>query len=216
MRRLHTLLVISSFLAVLAAPAIAHAQPGDRPATQLFLAPTGRALPKGQGYFKAVGLAMPSWQGGVTDRLSVGVIMPVFVLGRAVVLTPKFQIQRSATHSTSIGTINVVTTFGSGNVAYLAHTIERKTGAFHVTVMKPMSMLADPGATVIMFGAEHRVNARVTVMTENYVVGGSRPMISGGIRYRGNHETCDFGLLVPPTFKYGARPTPMITVGYKF
>jgi hypothetical protein len=216
MNRLHKFFAVTSFAAALAAPAVAHAQTTGHGATQLFLAPTGRALPKGQGYFKAVGLGIPSWQGGITDRFSVGLMVPVFALGQAAVFTPKFQIQRSENHSTSIGTISVVTTFGSGSVAYVAHTIERKTGAVHVTVMEPIGFLADPRATVVMLGAERRINSRVTFMTENYVFTYGRPIISGGIRLRTARLTWDFGVLVPPTFDYGARPAPMISGGWKF
>jgi len=216
MNRLHKFFAVTSFAAALAAPAVAPAQTTDHGATQLFLAPTGRALPKGQGYFKVVGLGMPSWQGGVTDRLSIGLGVPIYGLGQVAVVTPKFQIQRSEKHSTSIGVVSVMTTFGSGSVGYVAHTIELKTGAVHVTVMKPLVDLSEPRAVAMMLGAEHHINSRVTFMTENYIFAFGRPIVSGGIRLKAAHMTWDFGLLVPPTFDYGARPAPMISAGWKF
>jgi hypothetical protein len=216
MNRLHKFFAVTSFAVALAAPAMAQAQAADHGATQLFLAPTGRALPKGQGYFKAVGLGIPSWQGGITNRFSMGIGVPIFGLGQIAVVTPKLQIQRSETHSTSIGVVGVLTTFGSGSVGYVAHTIELKTGAVHVTVMKPLVELTEPRAFVVMLGAEHRINSRVTFMTENYIFAFGRPMVSGGIRLRSGRMTWDFGVLVPPTFEYGARPAPMISGGWKF
>ena len=217
MRRLHRSVVISGFVAALASPVAAYAQTGDRPATQLFMAPTGRALPKGQGYFKAIGLALPSWQGGFTDRFSLGIGMPIFGLGQAAVLTPKFQIQRSEKHSTSIGAVDVLTTEGSFNIAYVAHTIERENGAIHVTAIAPIARQASLRAVVLMMGAEYRVNDRVTFITENYVAAaGSIPIVSGGVRIRAPHTTWDLGLFVPPGFEYGARPMPMISAGWKF
>jgi hypothetical protein len=216
MRRSYKLFVTLSYSAVLTAPAVAYAQAGDRPATQLFLMPTARALPKGQGYFKAIGMGMPSWQGGITDRLSVGLAVPIYGLGQVVVLTPKFQVQRSEKHSTSVGAIGVLTTGGSINILYVAHTIERETGAIHVTVIKPLNdFFSEPRAISLMVGAEHRVNDRVSFMTENYLFAYAKPVFSGGFRIKAPHTTWDLGLLVP-TFLYGARPTPMINVGYKF
>lgn len=214
MRRLHNVLVAFSFFAALAAPAVAQAQPGDRPATQLFMAPTGRALPKGQGYFKGLALAVPSWQGGLTDRLSVGIGIPIFGLGRAVIVTPKFQIQHSQNHSTSVGAVGVLTTDGSGEVGYVAHTFELSNGALHVAAMAPLSRASD--GVVVMIGAERRLNDHVTLMTENYLIGRRLPIVSGGFRLKAPHTTWDFGLLVPVGFPYGARPAPMINGGWKF
>jgi hypothetical protein len=216
MRRSHKSFVILSFLAALAAPHAAEAQPGDRPATQLFLAPTGRALPKGQGYFKATGMGMPSWQGGITDRVSVGLAVPIYGLGHVALVTPKVQVQRSEKHSTSVGAVGIITTEGSFGVAYVAHTIERDTGALHVVVMKPMSYFSELRATVFMLGGEHRLSDRVTFMTENYLFIGGPPIVSGGVRIRAPHTTWDLGLLLPTAFEYGARPAPMVNVGYKF
>jgi hypothetical protein len=216
MRRSHKLFVILSFFTALAAPHAAYAQPGDRPATQLFLAPTGRALPKGQGYFKAVGMGMPSWQGGITDRVSMGLAVPIYGLGHVAVVTPKVQVQRSEKHSTSIGGVGILTTVGSFGIAYVAHTIERETGAVHIAVMKPLNYFSEIRATVFMLGAEHHVSDRVTVMTENYLFIGAPPILSGGFRIRAPHTTWDLGLLVPTAVHYGARATPMVNVGYKF
>jgi len=216
MRRTHRLFVILSFLAAAAAPAVAYAQTGDRPATQLFLMPTGRVLPKGQGYFKAIGMGVPSVQGGITDRVSIGLTVPLYGLGTFVLVTPKVQVQRSEKHSTSVGAIGAVTTEGSSGVVYVAHTIETGTGAVHLTVMKPLAYFSEVRATMFMLGAEHRINDRVTFMTENYVFIGGRPILSGGFRIKAPHTTWDVGLLVPTFVGYGAFPTPMVNVGYKF
>jgi hypothetical protein len=179
--------------------------------------PTARALPKGQGYFKGIAVSVPSWQGGITDRLSVGLAVPIYGFGQVAIVTPKLQVQKSEKHSTAIGVIGMVTTFGSGGVGYVVHTIERETGAVHLGVMKPLNVaLSDPRASVFLVGTEHRVNDRVTFMTENYLFVGARPIVSGGVRIKGPHITWDLGLFVPTSFEYHTRPAPMINVGYKF
>ena len=220
MRRLHRVLVTCSFAAIIAAPAVAHAQPGNRPATQLFLMPTGRTLPKGHAYLKGVGLGMPIVQGGVTDRFSIGIGTPILPLGEGLVMcvlvTPKFQVQRSDTHSTSVGVIEALTSEGSGGVAYVAHTVELSRGAIHVTAMSPLLHGIGARAILLMVGGERYINDHVTFMTENYIAAGGLPMISGGVRLKAPHTTWDLGLMVPVGLGFGMRPAPMISGGWKF
>ncbi len=216
MSRLHKVLVVISFTAAIAAPEMARAQTSDRAATQLFYAPTGRVLPKGQAYVKYISLSVPYVQGGLTDRFSIGLGVPLFAVGRGVLNSPKLQIQRSAIHSTSIGAVHFVDTRGAYGVVYVAHTIEREGGALHVTLIKPTIAWSDPRAFAVMLGAERQLNSRVTFMTENYLFAGGHPIISGGIRLKAAHTTWDVGLLVPPTSRYTLRPSPMVNGGWKF
>lgn len=216
MTRPHKFFAVASFAAVIAAPGVARAQTGERAATQLFFAPTGRALPKGQAYFKGLDLAVPYVQGGVTDRFSVGIGTPIFGFGQGWVLSPKLQVQRSAKHSTSIGTLHFIDAREVYNVIYVAHTVERETGALHITVIRPTFDWSEPRAVAVMLGAEHRINSRVTFMTENYVFAGVAPILSGGVRIRGGHTTWDLGWLVPVGFRYGMPGAPMISAGWKF
>ena len=219
MGRLHKVLILTGVIATLATlttPGIALAQPGERAATQLFMAPTGRALPKGQGYFKGLAFSVPFVQGGVTDRFSIGIGMPLFALGEGLVVSPKIQVQRSEKHSTSIGLVEFLDTQGSFGIAYVAHTVELKAGAVHVAVFKPLSAYAAASDVALMVGAERRLNNRVTFMTENYLFGGGHPILSGGVRIRAPHTTWDLGWLAPIGFEYGTPGAPMISVGWKF
>ncbi len=219
MGRLHTVVILTGVIATfatLATPGAALAQTSDRAATQLFLAPTGRVLPKGQGYFKGIAFSVPFVQGGVTDRLSLGIGIPLFALGEGFVVSPKFQVQRSENHSTSVGVVEFLGAHGASGIAYAAHTIELENGAVHVVVLKPLSAYSDARDVAVMVGAEHRVNSHVTLMTENYLFRGGSPIISGGVRLKAPHTTWDLGWLAPLGFRYGAPGAPMINVGWKF
>jgi hypothetical protein len=208
--------LITAALAVLA-PAPALAQPGDRPLTQLFLAPTGRVLPKGAGYFKGVALAsVPMMQAGVTDRFSIGAGTPLLALGEGFAVTPKFQVQRSRTHATAVGTVHFIASGSSEfGVGYVAHTVETDGGgAFHVAILAPYGhrgFYARPG---LMLGAEHRLSARTTFITENYLLG-DIPMLSAGVRVRGAHGTWDVGWMqaVAGGHTFGG---PVLNVGWMF
>lgn len=215
MRRLHTVLILTGIVVTLVTPAIAAAQPGERAATQLFLAPTGRVLPRGQAYFKSVEISVPFVQGGVTDRFSMGIGVSLLPQLPMVAISPKFQIQRSEKHSTSIGAVEFVATEGAFGMAYIAHTVELKTGALHVAALTPLTSWSDTASVAIMLGAEHRLSDRVMFMTENYFTAGSGPLLSAGFRLKAPHTTWDLGWLLP-VGTYGTAGAPMINVGYKF
>lgn len=214
MRRQLIALVLVATTLILWLPAQAAAQPGDRPATQLFFGPTGRSLPKGQGYLKSLALTVPYMQGGLTDRLSIGIGTPLFAPAQVVLLTPKFQIQRSARHSTSIGTMHLLAFGGSFGIGYAAHTVETETGAWHVAVLSPYDRKALGRGLGVMVAAEHRISDRTTFITENYLLGGT-PLLSAGIRARAPHTTWDLGWMLPIS-RYSLGGGPVLNVGYKF
>lgn len=214
MRRHHIALVLAATTVSLWLPAPASAQPGDRPATQLFFGPTGRTLPKGQGYLKSLALTAPFAQGGLSDRLSIGVGTWLFAPGQVVVLTPKFQIQRSARHSTSIGTMHMFVFGESVGIAYAAHTVEVEADAWHVAVLTPYDRKTFGRGIGVMIAAEHRISNRTTFITENYLLGGI-PILSAGVRARAPHTTWDLGLMLPIS-RYTFGGGPVINVGYKF
>ncbi|TAK15857.1 MAG: hypothetical protein EPO35_06440 [Acidobacteria bacterium] len=212
-RHLFALLLVATTV-TLGLPAPASAQPGDRPATQLFFGPTGRSLPKGQGYLKSLALTVPYLQGGLTDRLSIGIGTPLMAPAQVVMLTPKFQIQRSARHSTSLGTMHLLAFGGSFGIAYVAHTVETETGAWHVAVLTPYDRKVIGRGLGVMLAAEHRVSDRTTFITENYLISGL-PMLSAGVRVRAPHTTWDLGWMLPIS-SYTHAGGPVLNVGYKF
>jgi hypothetical protein len=206
-------LVVAVFTALtVGLPAPSAAQPG---ATQLFLAPTGRALAQGQLYVKGLAVSSPMVQVGVTDRFSVGAATPLIAAGRFAALTPKFQVVRTETSSTALGVVQFVGLGASGaGLGYVAHTVELKDGAVHVAVLAPYGRNGFRGRPGFMFGAERRLNPRATFITENYWLG-SIPMVSAGVRFERRQVTWDLGWAQVLSAR-GIFGGPIINAGWKF
>lgn len=215
MRRFFLTLVLVSATFTLATATEAAAQTGT--ATQLFLAPTGRSLPKGHVYLKGLQIGAPMLQVGVTDRLSIGAASPVLAGGTLIVLTPKLQVQRSAVTSTSIGIAQFVSLgrySGGQGVAYVAHTRELPGGAIHVAAMSVYDgagFVTGPG---VMVGGEKRLTPRATFITENYLLGHT-PILSAGVRLRGSRMTCDLGWMQTRT-RHGLLGGLILNAGWRF
>ena len=48
---------------------------------------------------------------------------------------------------------------------------------------------------VFMIGGEKRLSSRIALVTENWIVPGTNPLVSGGLRFFGRKMSVDFGLI---------------------
>jgi hypothetical protein len=194
-------------------PSVAEAQTPAPPATQLFFAPTGRTLPKGEGYAKVMELGAPLFQGGLTDRLSIGVGVFVPLVNAGVFVTPKFQLHHSESASTAVGTVHILAPENASyGMAYVAQTFEGKGGALHVAALAPYGADIDGVHTGFMIGGEKYLGPRATLITENYLLHDSL-MISAGVRLRAARTTWDLGWMTPLGIAPGG---PIVNFGWKF
>lgn len=195
-------------------------RPADPNPTRLFFGPTGRALKKGEGYFGAYELFMPTVQVGVTDRFSIGGGTPLFVGGgeHPFWLTPKFQVYEGRRASVAIGAMHFLNVDGVNlGIAYAVSTFGTRDDA--VTTGLGWAYVNDnddnAGAVVAMVGGEHRMSRRVKLMTENYVFthGG---IVSAGVRFLGESLSADIALAVPFADGEGLFAFPVVNFVWKF
>jgi hypothetical protein len=198
----------------------------DSNGTRLFFAPTGRSLPKGQGYVGVYEFLLPFVQVGVTDRLSLGVGTPLLFFGdedvRPVWFTPKYQVYRSERVNAAIGVMHFVV-FGDDTkmgLAYGVTTVGNDDRALTVGAGWAYARYQDteygadcfgpgpprtcagvevtktPGSPVLMLGGERRISRRLKLISENYVFE-SGGLVSAGVRFLGERLTADFGFFSP-------------------
>jgi hypothetical protein len=82
-------------------------------------------------------------------------------------------------------------------VAYGVTTIGRDDDAVTIGAGYGYETSGGGGAVVVMVGGEHRVSRRLKLVTENYVWEGPSGILSGGVRFIGDHLSADLGLVAP-------------------
>jgi hypothetical protein len=146
----------------------------DGVGSRLFLGPTGRTLGRGDSYIAIDSLFLPMFQVGVTDRFSVGVGKPFYVFTKAVWVTPKFRVYRSAKTAASVGLLHTFGTIGDiGGAAYGVVT----RGSSDNSVTAGVGWIYEDsrddgpreGTPFLLIGGERRVGRRSKVLTESYV-----------------------------------------------
>jgi hypothetical protein len=177
--------------------------PADSNPSRLFFGPTARSLPGGSGYVAVYEFVLPFVQVGITDRISVGVGTPLVFGGDTAHpfwLTPKVQVFASKTTQAALGVMHFANVDdGSFGVAYGVLTKGTRDAAvtFGLGYGYERSASDDGGSAVLaMIGGERRVSRRLKVITENYVFKGGG-LVSGGVRFLGEHLSADLGLVVP-------------------
>jgi len=188
--------------------------------TRLFFGPTARSLKRGAAYVGVYEILLPFVQVGLTDRISFGAGTPlIFGDGseRPFWITPKVQIYGSEALQASVGVMHFLNV-GDGNfgIAYMVGT--RGTADSAVTggvgYAYDRSYNSNNGAAVVMIGGEHRVSRGMKILTENYIFNGGG-ILTGGVRWMGEHFSTDLGLVVP-TDGGSTVAFPLVNVVYSF
>lgn len=181
--------------------AVAEAPTVDVNTTRLFFGPTARSLPKGQVYLGVYEFFMPFVQVGVTDRFSIGGGTPLLVgfedFERPFWVTPKLQILDTGKTQVAAGVFHAFDSSSSGGgIAYGVVTRGDQNASF--TGGAGMAYTVDGGrAAVVMIGGDARVRRNMKVMTENYLWQGGDGVLTGGVRFLGDHLSADVGLAFP-------------------
>jgi hypothetical protein len=153
--------------------------PEDPNSTRLFFGPTGRALRAGDGYVGAFELFLPFVAVGVTDWMTIAAGTPIIpeVIGRVVYLAPRVQVVRTERVQLSTGVLAFVdlteeggddpNTFG---ILYGAGTFGTRDHALSVGAGWGFFGSDVGNRPAFMLGGEARLNRRVKLITENYLV----------------------------------------------
>jgi hypothetical protein len=177
----------------------------DPNATRLFFGPTGRALPRGEGYLSVFELIMPMVAFGVTDRLTLAGGMPLIFTDSGIELiwlAPKLEVIRTPTFRGSAGVLAFIMPGESESVGVLygVGTLGR-TADRAFTVGAGWGYSTEDGIyewPAIMVGGESRLGRRVKLITENYLIPDEGVgLLSVGPRFFGDRLSADLGLAAP-------------------
>jgi hypothetical protein len=174
--------------------------PEDPSRTRLFFAPTGRMLRKGEGYFSDAYIFFPSFQGGLSDRFTLGggmSIVPGLGLDEQVYyLTPKIGLVAGPRLNVAVGAlvagIGTLSDAGPVGIGYGAATF----GGEDASVTAGAGLGFDRNSTsqaLLMLGGSTRVSRNIAFVSENYLYtgSGSTVLLSGGIRFMGEKLAVD-------------------------
>jgi hypothetical protein len=188
--------------------------------TRLFFGPTARSLKQGDGYVGVYEIFLPFVQVGITDRISFGAGTPLIFgegTGHPFWITPKVQVFESELTKASVGVMHFLNVGdGTLGIAYVVATRGTADSAVSggVGYAYDRSYDSSNGAAVFMIGAEHRATRGMKVMTENYVFDGGG-IVSGGVRWMGEHFSADLALVMPFDGN-SAVAFPLVNVVYSF
>jgi hypothetical protein len=188
--------------------------------TRLLVAPTGRMLAQGEGYFSDTYLLLLLFAGGLTSRFTLGgglSIVPSddFFRNNIYYITPKVGIVQSPNVNVAAGAFIGFAGWGfSGDEDVGSFGIVYGVATFgssdaHFTVGSGLGYGGGDVADrpIFMLGGEKRMTRRTSFVTENYLLPGeSNAAISYGIRFFGEKLSVDlafwnaFGSDVEPIF----------------
>ncbi|MFN2567357.1 MAG: hypothetical protein ABR499_20360 [Gemmatimonadaceae bacterium] len=188
--------------------------------TRLFIAPTGRMLAQGEGYFSDTYLFLLLFAGGLSSNFTLGgglSILPSddFFRNNIYYITPKIGLIQKPNVNVAAGAFigfagwdfDGSEDVGSFGILYGVATFGSADGS--VTIGSGLGYgggdLAD--RPIFMLGGEKRIARRASLVTENYVLPGeSNAAVSYGIRFFGEKLAVDlafwnaFGSDVDPIF----------------
>jgi hypothetical protein len=203
--------------------------PADPNVTRLLFAPTGRMLPKGEGYFNDTYLFLVSVQGGLSSRFNLGGGLSVLPLDdftdNVLFITPKVGVYASPKFNVAVGGLagfaggfvddNVNASFG---VVYAVGTVGSTDASitFGTGLAYAGGSFAD--TPVAMLGAESRLSRRVAFVTENYVIPNEdvNSLISYGLRFFGEKLSVDLAFWNSPGNDMVFPGIPYVAFSVKF
>jgi hypothetical protein len=200
--------------------------------TRLLVAPTGRMLARGEGYFSDTYLLLLLFAGGLSSRFTLGgglSIVPSddFFRNNIYYITPKVGLIQSPNVNVAAGAffgfagwdLDGDEDVGSFGILYGVATFGSSDG--QITLGSGLGYGGGDFADrpIVMVGGERRMSRRTSFVTENYLLPGeSNAAISYGIRFFGEKLSVDlafwnaFGSDVDPIFP----GIPYLAFAFKF
>jgi hypothetical protein len=194
--------------------------------TRMFIAPTARNLHRGEGDIQVIDIFLTSINYGVTDNISVGLLVPVIpVIGVPfVVVTPKVSVPISDRFRVGAGVLygfatGIDGTSGSGGVGYGLATYG--TADTNLTFGLGYGIGSDGigGSPVGVIGANVRVSRLFSLVNETYLANFSSDGGFGGLaglRYASPRFSASLGMLYY-TARYDSGVYPAyLDVAFRF
>jgi hypothetical protein len=195
---------------------------------RLFLGPTGRSLPAGEGFFGVYQVFIPVVSYGVTDWFSITGGIPVIpgAIGKVAYVEPKLRLPLGPRSPVQLsgGASVFFDTDGEGaaGIIYGAGTLGTEDNALHVTAGFPFLAVDDDSdefgeQPLIMVGGETRVSRRIKLLSENYFLLGESGVIAvAGVRIFGERLSADAGLGAFLFDDCGSCIIPVVNFAYTF
>jgi hypothetical protein len=188
--------------------------PEDPSRTRLFFAPTGRMLRQGEGYFSDAYVFFPSFQGGLSDRVTIGggmsLIPGLGVDEQVFYLTPKVGLLSGPRVNVAVGAlvagVGAISDEGPFGIGYGVATFGGEDA--NVTAGAGFGFArSSTSQAMLMLGGSTRVSRNIAFVSENYLYTGnaSSALVSGGIRFLGEKLAVDLA-----GFTSGAGDIPVI------
>lgn len=203
--------------------------PANPNVTRLLFAPTGRMIPKGEGYFNDTYLFLVSVQGGVSSHFNLGGGLSVLPLDNftdnILFITPKVGVYASPKFNVAVGGL---AGFAGGlvdsgenasfGVVYAVGTVGSPDASitFGTGLAYAGGSFAD--RPVAMLGAESRLSRRIAFVTENYLVPNEdvSSVISYGLRFFGEKLSVDLAFWNAPGNEMRFPGIPYVAFSVKF
>lgn len=203
--------------------------------TRLFLAPTGRPLRKGSGYFSDHLIFLPGVAYGVTDNITLaGGVSVVPGLGfdeQAIFFTPKVGARFGDRAAVSVGGLymragvgddggHVSIGYAVGTWGTPEHSLTAGIGLGQAGDNDDYDRYDDDSARpMLMIGGATRLSKRLSLISENWIFpDGDFQLLSAGLRFRGDRLTVDLAFF---TFEElidegGLPAVPWLSFSYHF
>jgi hypothetical protein len=188
--------------------------PEDPSRTRLFFAPTGRMLRKDEGYFSDAYVFFPSFQGGLSDRFTLGggvSIVPGLGLDEQLYyLTPKVGVISGPSLNVAVGAlvagVGRLSDEGPFGIGYGVATFGGEDA--NVTAGAGFGFArSSTSEALLLLGGTKRVSRNIGLVTENYFYtgSGSSVVLSGGLRFMGEKIAVDLA-----AFTTGESDVPVV------
>jgi hypothetical protein len=183
--------------------------------TRLFLAPTGRPLRRGFGYFSDHYVFLPGLAYGVSDHITLAggmSLVPGIGLGNQVgYFTPKVGARLGDHAAVSAGALLAGSGDGMLSVGYAVTSLGADDRSLSAGVGFGRTGDGDDTQPIIMVGGATRVSRRVSFVTENWFFPGEEyALFSGGFRIRSDRITVDVGLVTTGELLDGGDGLPAV------
>ena len=190
----------------------------DPMASRLVFAPTGRTLPKGEGYFADHWVVLGSAAYGVTDDITIGGGGLLLPESKFWFVTPKVRVLSRDDFNLSAGVFLAGWgSDGTGGIGYLVGTFGGSPdGNLTVGIGNGFAGSRTTKDQLIMVGGERRVSRRTAFISENYfTTGWADALVSYGMRFMGERLT--FDLVFVSTASGVTFPgVPVVGAGFRF
>jgi hypothetical protein len=198
--------------------------PEDPSVTRLFFAPTGRMLRKSETYFADAYVFLPSFQTGLSDRVSLGagmsLIPGVGIENQVYYLTPKLGLIAGPNVNVAVGALVAgagwATDQSPFGMAYGVGTFGPEDANVSVGAGFAYSRGNTDGSALLMLGGSRRMTRNIALVSENYLYTGhaSSSILAGGVRFIGETLSVDLAGIVSPNQL--TVPVPYVAFLYRY